>query len=72
MDQATANANLAQAATLIQGALGWYETNLPSAEIALIHGLLSRVAARAETIAGVSAGTFNIQPDDGGTNKPGG
>lgn len=70
MDQAQANADLAQAAGLIAGALGFYETNMPSAEITMIHGVLSRLAARSEAIAGVSAGTFNVQPADGGTNKP--
>lgn len=70
MDQTQANADLAQAATLIQGALAWYEENRPSPEITTIHGLLSRLAERSEAIAGVSAGTFNVQPLDGGTSKP--
>ena len=69
--QSEANADLATAAGLIQGALAWYHDNQPSGELDLVHALLERIASRAEAIAGLTAGTLNVRPADG-EPKPGG
>lgn len=71
MDQSDANAALATAAGLIQGALGWYHTNEPSVQLDRIHRRLALIADEAEGLAAVEGGTFNVRPLDG-EPKPGG
>ena len=73
--QSAANADLATAAGLIQGALAFFEgpdTPLAPDQVAQVktmHVHLFRIAKDAEVIAGVRAGTFAVQPLDG-TPKP--
>lgn len=72
-DQATANSTLASSAQGIGDALAFYEgptsplTADQVAEVKTLHGVLARIATRAETVAGVGAGTFH--PDTGGGPK---
>lgn len=74
MDQTQANADLATAAGLIQGALSFYEgASSPLApdqiaQVKAMHSHLSRIAKDAEVIAGVTGGTFH--PDDGQPKPP--
>ena len=68
MDKDQAIALAIDGAKKIQTALQWFEANESTAEIASLHQQLATVAARAEILAGVSAGTF-ANPLDGGGPK---